>query len=66
VCPSQIADAIKGKLIPQAVLWFTGEALDYEEDGGSEEDDDEEAALREMYAGQLGEDDDEEVGFSFF
>eukprot|EP00035_Acanthoeca_spectabilis_P040155 m.67711 g.67711 ORF g.67711 m.67711 type:complete len:401 (-) comp9876_c0_seq1:1383-2585(-) len=57
----QIADGIKGKLIPQAVLWFTGEALDYDEDDDEDDDDEgEEAELRAMLGGNLPDEDDEE------
>ncbi len=37
----EVGELIKDKLIPRAVDWFTGEALQYEYDNGEEEEDDE-------------------------
>ena len=51
----QIGNTIKEKIVPHAVLWFTGEAQDYEsffgdEEGGEEDDED----------GEGGDDDDDD------
>lgn len=58
----EMADYLKEKVIPRAVLWFTGEAADYEEDGESDEDDmDDDEGLAKMFAGagaDAGDDDD--------
>lgn len=44
------------------MLWFTGEALDYDEDDDEDDDDEgEEAELRAMLGGNLPDEDDEEV-----
>lgn len=48
-----VAQAFRGHLIPKAVLWFTGEAMD---------DDYDEDMLEEMMAGEEGDDDDSEGG----
>jgi nucleosome assembly protein 1-like 1 len=37
----EIGEVIKSKIIPRGVDWFTGEALEYEDDGGYMDDDDE-------------------------
>lgn len=37
----EMADYIKDKLVPRAVLWFTGEALDYEDPTEDDEEDEE-------------------------
>lgn len=50
----EIGSVIKEKLIPHAVHWFTGEALQMEEEDDDDEDDDEE--------GDDEEDDGEEGG----
>lgn len=52
----QIGDIIREKLVPNAVLWFTGEALDYENDY-DDEDEEEEEDDGEEHDG--GDDDDD-------
>ena len=60
----QIGETIRERIVPNAVLWFTGQALDYEGDdyGGYEGDDGEEvgalAARRHSYARQGDDDED--------
>ncbi|KAJ3399519.1 hypothetical protein HDV05_001747 [Chytridiales sp. JEL 0842] len=51
----EIGEIIKEKIIPHAVDWFTGKALEYEDDGFDSED-------GEMYGdeGDEGEDDEDE------
>jgi nucleosome assembly protein 1-like 1 len=48
----EIGEFFKDKLIPHAVDWFTGRALDFEEDGYEDDE--------ELYEDELDEDDDEE------
>ena len=52
----ELGDFIKTKLVPQAILWFTGEALEEYEDGEEEEEEEEEGDEEE------DEDDEEEDG----
>lgn len=53
----QLGDIFKEKLIPNAVLWFTGEALEYESDA---DDEDEMGAHFGGLGQEDGEDDDED------
>ncbi|KAJ3122756.1 hypothetical protein HK100_011855, partial [Physocladia obscura] len=50
----EIGEIIKDKIIPHAVDWFTGKALQYEEDDYDEFDEDDE------FDGEDGEDDDDD------
>ena len=57
-----IGNEIKDRLVPDAVMWYTGEALDSEDEDDEEEtddeDDDEQADLmRALARGDLAEDD---------
>jgi nucleosome assembly protein 1-like 1 len=54
----ELADTFKEKIVPSAVLWFTGEALDYDEDGG--EDDDEDGYGEDGGLDELDDDDDDD------
>eukprot|EP01147_Barroeca_monosierra_P002187 gene2187-5203_t len=56
----EIAGIIQNSIIPKAVLWFTGEALEYEDMGGEEEEEEEE----EEDDG-VDDDDDGEAGTQF-
>lgn len=62
-----IADALKEKIIPNAVMWFTGEAQDFEDDDEEEEeeeyedDDGQGGALRRIANGQDLDDDDDDA-----
>ncbi|KJE97538.1 nucleosome assembly protein [Capsaspora owczarzaki ATCC 30864] len=51
----EIGETLKTRVIPHAVLWFTGEALDYEDYEDEEGDDDE-----EDYDDEEGDDDGED------
>merc|ERR1711881_479768 len=51
----QLGEDIKEKLIPRAVDWFTGEALQYEQLGDFEDEDDDE----DEFSDDRDEDDDE-------
>lgn len=53
-----IAEEIKSDLIPRAIDWFTGEALQYKDE--DEEDEDDEDADYEEYTDDEEEDDDDE------
>jgi len=56
----EMADFLKDKVVPRAVLWFTGEALDYEDEMGDEEDEDD---LAHMMGGGDDDDDDEDPDY---
>lgn len=62
----QLGEDIKEKLIPRAVDWFTGEALEFEEDfddvDDGEFDDDDDEDDDEDEDGESDEDEDEEGG----
>lgn len=55
----QLGEDIKEKLIPRAIDWFTGEALQYEELDDDEEDEDEEDDDDEDDMSDDHDDDDE-------
>lgn len=54
--PLQVGDIIANKLIPNAVLYFTGEIWDYEDESDDEEEEEE-------MDGEDLDDDDDDVGF---
>lgn len=62
----QLADAFKESIIPNSVLWFTGEALDYEDDEGDDDndgdssDDDFDPSSVKSLGEMLPDDDDDE------
>ena len=52
----EVGEVIKEKIVPHSVLWFTGEALEYEEGGEEEEEEEEEEDEMAGLAGMLGRD----------
>lgn len=65
----QLGEDIKEKLIPRAIDWFTGEALQYEElddqldeaDFDDDDDDDEDDDDDDRRSGDIDDDSDDEV-----